>query len=178
MKSIRMKTRDAAFGFRMGAGFPGDVNRTHPANIEPAMANVAIPLVAFGQALIVAADGISLRPMVTGDAAQAAYGVAVRPYPYQQSTGVNFGAAAFGAATPPPGVVDALRTGYIMTSIPAGQAPVKGSPVYVWVAASTGAHIMGGFEFTASGGNTVLISNAKFNGAPDASGNVELTIGI
>jgi hypothetical protein len=177
-KALRMKTRDAAFGFRMGAGFPGDVNRTHPANIEPAMADVEIPPTAFGQGLIVAADGQALRPMVTGDAAQALYGVSVRPFPYQQSSATNFGATAFGAATPPPGVIDALRSGYIMTSIPVGQAPIKGGPVYVWVAASAGAHVMGGFEAVASGANTVLISNAQFNGAPDSSGNVELMFNI
>lgn len=174
MKTIRMKTRDAAFGFRMGAGFPGDVNRTHPANIEPAMADTVIPPTAFGQGLIVAADGKSLRPMVTGDAAQALYGVSVRPFPFQQSSATNFGSIAFGAATPPPGVIDALRSGYIMTSIPTGQTPIKGGAVYMRVAATSGAHIMGGFEAVSDGGNTVLISNAQFNGAPDSSGNVEL----
>ena len=37
MNKTRQKTRDVAFTFRMGAGFAGDVNRTHPASIEPVM---------------------------------------------------------------------------------------------------------------------------------------------
>ena len=38
-----------AFPFRMGAGFAGDVNRTHPATIEPNVNDTVNPLSFFGR---------------------------------------------------------------------------------------------------------------------------------
>lgn len=178
MKSIRAKTRDVAFPFRMGAGFPGDVNRTHPCNIEPVMANVAAPLTAFGAPVLVASDGASVRPYTTGDTLATPYGVVVRPYPFQQSSASNFGQADLGAAVPQPGVNDVLRSGYIMTKIPAGQAAVKNGTVYIWTAASSGAHVEGGFEATNPGGSGIALTNCQFNGAADTTGVVELNFNI
>lgn len=180
MSKTRMKTHDAAFQFRMGAGFPGDVNRTHPASIEPALIDASAPPTAYGQAVLVDATTQGVRPFAAGDTAvTVAYGVTVRPYPTQQSSGSNFGAASFGAATPPAsGVTDVLRLGYIMGTVPVGQAPVKGGAVYVWCAASSGAHVQGGFEASATGGSTAALANATFNGSPDANGNVEIVFNI
>lgn len=176
MSKTRMKTRDAAFGFRMGAGFPGDVNRTHPASIEPALVDSGDPATAYGMAVLVDAVTQGVRKFVAGDTAVTkAYGVTVRPYPSQQMTASNYGEAAFGAATPPTtGAIDVLRQGYIMGKVPAGQAPVKGGAVHIWCAASSGVHVQGGFEAAADAGNTASITNATFNGSPDADGNVEI----
>ena len=179
-QTIRSKTRDAAFQFRMGAGFPGDVNRTHPVDILAELIDAASPPTLYGQAVLLGAANAGVRPFVTGDTAQAAYGVTVRPYPSQQANSVpQNGAIGFGSGTPPTtGVMDVLRRGYIMVLLPAGGTPVKGDGVYVRVAASATTHVMGAFEAGADGGNNVLLSNAIFNGSPDANGNVEIAFNI
>jgi hypothetical protein len=178
MTKIRMKARDVAFPFRMGAGFPGDVNRTHPASIEPCLIDAAAPPAFFGQAVLVDPTTQGVRPFVAGDVAVTkAYGITVRPYPFQQSSGNNYGAAAIGAATAPAtGVVDVLRAGYIMGTVVGNT--VKNGQVYVWTAASTGSHIQGGFEAAASSGNTATLAGATFNGVQDANGNVEIAFNI
>lgn len=179
---IRMKTNDAAFQFRMGAGFAGDINRSHPASVEPTLIDASAPPTAYGQPVLVDPTTQGVRPFAAGDQSNtvpAGYGITVRPYPTQQSSASNFGAAALGAATPPvTGIMDVLRAGYIMVNLPAGGAPVKGGAVYVWAAASTGSHVLGGVEAAYSAGNTTQLLNATFNGSPDASGNVEIAFNI
>lgn len=179
---IRMKTKDAAFQFRMGAGFAGDINRTHPASVEPTLIDASAPPTAYGQPVLVDATTQGVRPFAAADQSDtvaAGYGITVRPYPSQQSSASNFGAAALGAATPPvSGIMDVLRAGYIMANLPAGGAPVKGGAVYVWAAASTGSHVLGGIEAAYSAGNTTQLLNATFNGSPDANGNVEIAFNI
>ena len=186
-KKTRCKTRDIAIQFRMQGGFPGDVNRTHPATITPELMDSVSPVAAYGYPCLIdsAADAGQggIRGFATTDHSDAtpvaAWGVLVRPYPTQQQNSTNYGAASIGAATPPTsGVVDTLRSGFISVAIPAGQAPIKGSPVYVWCAASTGAHVFGGFEAVYSAGNTVQVSNATFNSTPDTSGNVEISFNV
>lgn len=179
-KKMRMKARDVAFAFRMGAGFPGDVNRTHPAGIEPCKANSSTPPTAFGQPVLVDSTN-GVRPFTTGDQSNtvaAGYGVTVRPFPFQQSSASNFGQADFGAAVPPGGAIDVLRAGYIMVQIPAGVVVKKGNPVYVWAVATSGAHIQGGVEGAYSAGNTTQLLNATFNGPADANGNVEICFNV
>jgi len=178
-KTTRMKTRDVAFTYRMGAGFPGDVNRTHPVDILAELIDAAAPPTKFGQAVLLGAANAGVRPFTTGDASQAGYGVTVRPYPFQQAAASNYGAAAIGAATPPvTGVIDVMRRGYIMVNLPSGGTPVKGDGVYVRVAAAATTHTPGDFEAGADGGNNVLMTNAIFNGSPDANGNVEIAFNI
>lgn len=181
-KSIRMKTRDVAFAFRMGAGFAGDVNRTHPASIEPCLIDAGAPPTAYGQPVLVDATTQGVRPFAAADQSNtvaAGYGMTVRPYPIQQSSGTNYGQANLGAAVPPTtGVIDVLRAGYIMVNLPAGGTPVKGDPVYVWAAASSGAHVIGGVEAAYVAGSTTQLKNATFNGSPDANGNVEIAFNV
>ena len=178
----RMKTNDVAFAFRMGAGFPGDVNRTHPASIEPALNHLTTPVTLFGQAVIVDPTTQSVRPFAIADQSNTVvkgYGVAVRPYPFQQASASNFGQADIGAAPAAAGAIDILRSGYIMGQLnTAGGAALKGNPVYVWTAATGGGHTLGGFEAVYSAGNTTQFWNATFNGSADASGNVEIAVNI
>lgn len=180
MSKIRMKAKDAAFQFRMGAGFPGDVNRTHPVSIEPALPNASTPPTLYGEAVLVDTATNSVRPFAAGDTGvTAAYGITVRPYPFQQSSASNYGAAALGSAAPPTtGAIDIMRSGYMTVQIPAGVAVTKGGAVYVWCAASSGAHVQGGFEGAASGGNTAALAGCTFNGPADASGVVEIAFNI
>lgn len=181
-KKIRMKTRDAAFLFRMGAGFPGDVNRAQPARIEPTLIAAATPPTAYGQAVLIDSASQGVRPYAAGDQSNtvaSGYGITVRPFPTQQASGGNFGAASLGVSAPPAtGVIDVLRTGYIIVSLPAGGSPRKGDPVYIWSVASAGANILGSFTAAYSAGNTTQLKNATFNGTPDANGFVEIVFGI
>lgn len=169
-----------AFQYRMTAGIPGDVNRTHPASILPCLIDAALPPTLFGQAVKVDSATNGVTPLTAADDALTdIFGVTVRPYPFQQSAATNYGAASFGPGGPPvSGEIDVLRAGYIMVSIPAGQSPTKGAPVYVWTDAASGLHVVGGFEAVNTGGSVAALNPLKFffNGPADSQGNVELGI--
>lgn len=173
----RLMTHDVAFKFRMGAGFPGDVNRTHPASVEPALVG-SVPPTAYGIPVIPdAANGV--RMFQAGDTAVVMpWGIAVRPFPTQQASGGM--TASLGSATPPTtGVIDVLRSGYVLVQLnDIAALPKKGDPVFVWCAVTSGIHIQGGIEVVASGGNTAAldITQYYFNGPPDAAGVVEITV--
>jgi hypothetical protein len=170
----RFKVRDIAIQFRMGAGFAGDVNRSHPANIEPCLIDATLPPTAYGQAVFGDTVSQGVRPIIVGtDAGTSIYGVTTRPYPVSQTTGGM--SATIGAAVPPTsGVTDVLKNGYILVPV-VGQT-TKFGVVYVWIAASGGGHTAGGFEAAASGGNTAILAGAMWNGAPDANGLAELIL--
>lgn len=178
----RARFNDTAFTFRMGASFPGSVNRTHPANIEPALMDSANPIQGYGYACVVGGTSSvgtanTVRGISTSDTAiTAIYGVLVRPFPTQSSGLSNaFGADPIGNVAPPTtaGAVDICREGYIM--VPVVGTPNKGGIAYVWVAASSGSHVLGGFEASSSG-STITLTNAQFNTPPDANGYAELVV--
>jgi hypothetical protein len=178
----RAKVRDVAFTFRMGAGFPGDVNRTHPASIEPAYPDSTSPPQYYGQPVLVSSSSHNVRQFSTSDTGVTyAYGCVVRPFPTQQTTTANYsGGITLGTVAQPPTnqALDVLRSGYIMAQLGDGTltGAVKGGTVYVWCAASTGHHVQGNFEATASAGNTAqLDSRFTFNGVQDANGVVEIS---
>ena len=156
----RLPARDTVSGTailgRMLAGFAGDIARTHPVSIEPCLIDSSAPPTLYGQAVLVDATTEGVRPFASGDQALTdAYGVTVRPFPQQQ----NSTAPAFGNATPPTsGIIGVMRSGYIMIGFNAsGSAPVKNGQAYIWTAATSGAHIQGGWETAAPSGNGCLI---------------------
>ena len=87
MNKMRFKTRDAAFKYRMGAGYPGDVTRTHPVDIFPELADATTPPDLAGQGVILDATSHRVRKLivatdgVTGSI--ALYGITVRTFPFQ-----------------------------------------------------------------------------------------------
>lgn len=169
----RRRTCDVAFTYRMGAGFAGDLNRSHPFSIEPCLIDASAPPLGYGLAVVADATSNGVRQMAAGDGALLdVYGVTVRPYPTQQQSGGM--SSAFGSIAPPiTGVIDVLKQGYIMVPVVVGAtAAAKGGPVFVWIAASGGGHLQGGFETTATGGSTIELPTPRcsFNGPPDASG--------
>ena len=174
----------SAYLFRMNAGIPGDVNRAHPVSIDTALMDATSPPTWYGQPVIIAATGGGVRAFAASEQSNtvpvAAWGITVRPFPVQQATtNVAFGGVAIGSS----GIgsiaeVGTIRSGYIIAQVPAGQTPVKGGGVYIWCAASTGVHILGGFEAVYSAGNTALLSNASFNSGADASGNCEIAFNV
>jgi len=174
--TLRAKTRDIAFQYRMGAGFPGDVNRTHPASIDPGMMDTTDLVLHYGDPVLLKAANNSYKGFVAADSTTPVMcaGFAVRPYPTQQASGGM--SSALGAAAPPAGVIDVLNEGYIMAKVPAGATCTKGGTVWVWFAATAGNNIQGSLVAAASAGNAALITNAKFNGPADANGNVEVRV--
>jgi hypothetical protein len=177
----RAKFKDVAFKYRMGAGYPGDVNRTHPVDILPSLMDTTNPPTAFGQAVVIDATSHAIRKIIaTDDANISLYGITVRPYPFQQAqTNQNFGAVGIGASgLPVSGEVDVMCRGFMIVAVPTGQTPLKGNPVYVWYEASTGSHVQGGFEAQASAGNTIEVLNAYWNSSADANGYAEIAFNI
>lgn len=176
----RSKTRDVAFTYRMGAGFPGDINRTHPAEVEAAVV-ASVPPTAYGQPVLIENASQGIRPFQAGDVAVIMpWGFTVRPFPTQQQSGGM--TASLGAATPPTsGVMDVMRQGLMMTQLnDIAATPKKGDPVFVWCAATAGVHKQGGIEVIASGGNTAALDPNKFqfNGTPDSAGVVEISCNV
>lgn len=174
----RRRTLDVAFTYRMGAGFPGDVNRFHPASIVPGLMNATVQAPRlFGDPVLIDTATNSYRGLVAGDASATALaidGVVVRPYPTQQTTGGM--TATFGTGVPSTQQpVDIISDGFVMVKCNVG-VPTKGGPVFIWTAASAGNHVIGGFEAAATGGSTVPVTNAFFNGPPDASGVTEMRV--
>lgn len=175
------RTCDVSFQYRMGAGFPGDVNRTHPATIEPTLVDINSPPTLYGQAVVVDSTTQGVRPLASGDSSLTdIYGITVRPFPIQGQSSTNYGASNIGAATPPTGQpMDVLRSGYIMSTLNGTASAVKGGTVYVWIAASSGSHVQGGFEAAATGGSTIQLPlKTSFNGPADANGIVEIAYNV
>lgn len=166
----RHRTTDVAFTYRMGAGFSGDVNRTHPFSVEGCLINVTDPPTFYGQAVVADAATNSIRAVKDGDHdLTAIYGIAVRPYPTQQQTG-GMSASIGGAVPPASGVIDVLRFGYVMAQL--FGTPAKGGSVYVWADAAGGGELPGQLTTTTTAGSTIgpLTGSSSFNGPPDASG--------
>lgn len=189
----RRYTRDVAFQFRMGAGFLGDVNRTHPVTIEPVLLSVTNPTpTTYGQAVVVDTGdpNSGVRALASGDSALTqVYGFLVRPFPIQATPTASFGAPASldtssSFATPPTsGPVDIMRSGYMIGKINSGiTAPKKGGTVFIWVAATSSNHVQFFLETAASSGNTVALTGAgsiaTFQGPADSNGLVEFAFNI
>lgn len=178
------RTLDAAFTFRVPTGFPGTVNRTHPASIEPALIDPNATIAAYGLGLVVDPTTQGVRTLVAGDSALTSiYGVGVRPYPIQAQSTTNYGATTFGSAAPPSSQpLDVLKSGYILVSLQnfAVNNSVKDGSVYIWYAASTGAHVQGGFEAAATGGSTLALAQGQtyFNGPAGPDGVAELAFNL
>jgi hypothetical protein len=156
------RTRDIAIQFRMGAGYAGAVNRTHPVSIEPVLIDYNSPPLYYGQGVVIDPTTQGVRPLVAGDSGLSdVYGITVRPFPLQQTSGtLPLTATIASAGTPPAaGYMDVMRYGYIMVPLNSGDAaPVKGNPTYIWVAATSGGHIQGLWETANFGaGNTVEV---------------------
>lgn len=176
---LRARTADISYGYRMPVGFPGDVNRTHPASILPGLMDTAAPVLLYGNPVLVNTAANTYRQVGAGDGAVTKIaGVLVRPYPTQQTTGGM--SASIGAAVPPvgPSVCDVIEDGYVIARCNnfATVNPTKGGAVFIWIAASAGAHVQGGFESAADGGNTIAITNARWNGPVGADGVGELHV--
>lgn len=171
------RTCDVAFPFRMGAGFPGDINRVHPFSAPPGLMNTTTPIRKYGDPALIDSATSTYRGFTVGDTATKIAGVLVRPFPTQQMTG-GMSSPLGEAAAPTSGVIDILEDGYIMTKCNnfGASPPAKGGAVYVRIAATAGNLVQGGFHAAADGANTLLITNARWNGPADADGVAEIRV--
>lgn len=177
IRKVRARTLDVAFTYRMGAGFAGEINRTHPFSAVPSLQDATNPVTRYGNAVVYNSAGNSARNPIAGDTGITKIaGMAVRPYPTQQHSASGFGAqATFGVAAPPTtGIIDVLEMGFGL--VPIVGTPTKNGAVFVWVAANSGNHVQGGFETAASAGNTAAITNAVFTGGVDSTGVGEIKV--
>lgn len=175
---------DSTIKFRMDAGYPGDVTRTHPVSImsyQVGAGGVGGSASLFGLPVIF--DGLGgVRDFDVADTAlDTVAGFTVRQFPIAQRTGGD--SASIGTSTPPGanGIIPVLRSGYIMARLnDVSAAPKLGDAVFVWCAADSGIHKQGGLEILASGGNTAALDPKKyqFQGPGDAKGNVEISVNV
>lgn len=159
-----------AFLYRMPSGIPGAVSREENKTIESVPFDSAAAFVGYGLFGKIASG--KLQPVGSGDAATAVYGLLTRPYP------TNSGTDGLGVSTPPTsGFANVLRRGYASVKVNAGTAALNG-PVYIRVAAASGAKVIGGIEAAADSTNTILVAGCTFMSAADASGNAEIAYNI
>jgi hypothetical protein len=190
----RIKTKDVAYKFRMSAGYPGDVTRTHPVDINAEVSDATNPPTYPGLGVLLS-SAYKMRMIITSadytsysGTGVNLYGIVVRTFPTQQaqtsasnySGNANYGEAGFGANVyPMSGVLDVLKRGNIMVyAVPGVTTALKGGAVYIWTGATAGAHILGGFEATNPSTNGILVNNAYFDSGADANGIVEIAFNI
>ncbi len=172
-----------SFLTRMGAGFPGDVNRSNAGQtITPEAADPSHPIPAYGVPVALNATGSGVRPLVATDTSASIFGLLVREFPVQSMPPNNFGAGqslTVPAVPPTQGALSVMRRGFMVVNVNASSsaAAAKGGQVYVWTAATTTGHVQGNFEATASPGNTI-VAPALFRGAVDSSGNTEIEFNL
>ena len=171
---VSARTMDVAYGYRCPAGYAGDINRAHPFSVEPVMQNASTPVLQPGMAVIIDTATNTGRQAAAGDTALTRiYGIAAREYPVQQTSGgptANIGVATLPTNRP----MSVLRSGYQL--VYCNGTPTKDGVVYLWIAASSGNHVQGAFEASATGGSTIAVANAKWNGPGDSAGIAELVI--
>ena len=169
-----------SFLTRMGAGFPGDVNRSNAGQtITPEAADPANPIPAYGVPVALNSTGTGLRPLAATDTAANVYGLLVREFPVQSAPPNTYGAGqslSTPAVPPTQGPLSRMARGFMTINVNAGSmaSAVKGAQAYAWTAATTTGHTQGNFEAAASAGNTIVVPGAFFRGAVDANGNCEI----
>lgn len=163
--------------YRMPAGIPGEPNRAQQFTIEPGSVTpfgTAGAPAAYGVPMVIDATSGNIgnyRTLKSGDT--KVDGLLVRPYPTQSSQD------PLGTSTPPAsGQIDIMKRGYMTVLLSGSGAAAKGAPVYVWTAAASGTHIVGGFEATDPSTSGFAVTGAYFMGPADANGNVEIAFNI
>ena len=161
-----------AYITRMPAGIAGDVSRKEVAKIEPRMMDPDHAVTLYGVPVKISSAGVA--PLTTGDTvATDVYGFSVRPYPLQASVSEALDAGTPNTNQP----LDVLRSGYITVKNNKGTPALSGA-VYCRIADGSTAYPLGGIEAASDGGDCEAITGARFMGAADADGNVEIAYNI
>ena len=151
-------------GKTMTNGFAGAYSRQPDQIIDTRFAGADVP---FGYAVKYSTGKVV--PFGASDVATAFVGVATR----EVKTGLTYGSDAAGYVENEP--VPVMKRGRVNVKCNVGTPALNGD-VYIRIAANGGNTIVGGFEATADSTYTIKLSNAKFAGAADANGIVELEI--
>lgn len=172
-------TNDISWGYRMPAGWPGDINRGQHFDARAVMLDAANPPRWYGEFLTFGTAN-NVRPILAADQHNSntlvVHGMLVRPYPTQQETQTSMN-VAIGAAVPPQkGIVDSLMVGAGIMKGKAGMVVKKGDPVFVWAIATASANIQGELQAAATNDSTIRIANARYAGPATAEGYVEVEI--
>ena len=173
-----------AFTFRMGSGFPGTISRqVGNTTVISNPIDVSNPPTYYGEAVVYDTTALGMRPVAIATDT-AINGFVVRAFPTEGGFPSNPGVDPFGTANLLVGlngssnVVDVLSRGFISLLLGGSTAAKRYAPVYVWAAASSGAHVLGQVEAAATSGSTLLIPNAFFLGPADSNGVVEVAYGV
>jgi len=161
----------AAYLYRMPSGFAGMITRYDTVDTQAQIIDSTTPPTAFGIPVKLVAGKI--QPIAAGDAATVVAGILVRPFPFQ---GQSISTAVGTTVPPTAGTGDILRRGYCSVKVNAG-TPVAQGPVYIRVAAASGAKVIGGLEAAADSTNTVVLAGAQFESAGDGT-NAEISYNI
>jgi hypothetical protein len=167
-----------AFTFRMPTGFPGTISRNvGGTTVESNVIDAGNPPLFFGQAVVYDTTADAMRPPTGTDT--VIDGITVRAFPTEGNFPASPTVDPFGTANVPlTGTVDVLKRGYVSVTLSGTATAIRYNPVYVWIAASSGTHVNGGFEAAATAGSTLLLPNTYFMGPPDASGVTEIGYNI
>lgn len=151
-------------GKTMTNGYAGAYSRQPDQIIDTRFAGSDIP---FGYAVKYSSGAVV--PFGASDAATAFVGVATR----EVKTGLTYGSDAAGYVENEP--VPVMKRGRVNVKCNVGTPALNGD-VYIRIAANGANTIVGGFEASADSTYTIKLTNAKFAGAADANGIVELEI--
>lgn len=141
---------------------PGDVTQ---AALDPSVSwseqNFGIPVVYnnSGQA----------TPVTSTTTASDVIGFLVRPFPGYAVSQLSGQFPSIEA-----GVVDVARRGYMAVKLQNQTQPVKGGKVYIRINGASTGLVIGGIE-AASNNDTIELTGATFEGAPDGNGIVEIS---
>jgi hypothetical protein len=179
----RRRTRDISFLAQSPVGSIGRVTRSVPApKIFPYVNDTTNPVASFGLAVLATTNNTVRGVLASDTEITNIFGIAVQPFPFQVSSGTNFGAQALSTlVSVPPGLMDVLKSGPMIVYCNSAQAPsaTLGSAAFVWIAASTGTNIQGGFETAAVSGSTIALPpGVYFNGPGDSTGAIELAFNL
>lgn len=154
-------------GSVMDNGFAGAYSRQPDQIIDTRIAGTGG--VDFGQAVKYSSGKVVA--FGSGDAATAFVGVATREV--KSSLNYTAGTAKYDAGE----AVPVMKRGRINVKCNVGTPALNGD-VYIRIAANASipSGVVGGFEASADSTNTIKLTNAKFAGAADANGIVELEI--
>lgn len=152
-------------GATLTNGFAGMFARQPDSIIDRRFAGAAL---SFGAPVKYDASG-NVVPFGSGDAATAFVGIVGAEVKTSLTYGGNVGSYAVGEAVP------VLKRGRINVKNNVGTPALNGD-VYIRIAANGAKDQVGGIEASADSTYTIKLTNAKFGGAADANGIVELEI--
>lgn len=175
-----------AITFRMAYAIPGDLAQgAGRANVKAEVFGTT-PFLSYGVAATLSSGTVIPINSNLGATANSVYGWLVRPFPLQEfaspSSTLN---TSLSALPPTSGIANIMTEGYIGVFVQSGASSVvEGGIVYIYYAATSGAHIIGGVEGTTSGSNFAVTNTTNsrktcyFTGPCDANGFTVVAFGI